>query len=309
MIDFNDIKFDNEEHSYVYKQQKFISVTTLISRVKQPFDKEKVANNIALRDSKTKAEVLEEWERSGEEAREKGTLVHRYIEDTINLKPDNILNHVNLRVPEMEAFDKAYVRMSSVLNAKFMLQEVTVGDLVLGLAGRVDCLLEVTKDEPTFHIFDWKTGKKFDIQNNYAKMLPPFDDLDDCAFNHYSIQTSIYRLILERNPQQIGEITTVGKKFGDSYLLHLKTDGTYQLHRAKDFRSRISEWLNTGLPEHLAYDNKDEEYASRLSDHLEAWNTRKISPETKARLSKAIKNILYDISKRGKVASNETKIN
>lgn len=300
MINFNDIKFDHKEHSYTYKGRKLVSVTTLISRVKQPFDKLKVATNVALRDSKTVEDVLDEWEKSGEEARDKGTLVHRYIEDTINKRTDNILDNVNLQVPEMEAFDKAFVRISNVLKAKFLLQEVVIGDPEIGVCGMLDCLLEndlVGKsNDKLLHVFDWKTGKKFDTHNSYAKMLPPFDDLDDCAYNHYSIQTSIYRLILERNPQPIRGTSTVGRAFGDSYLLHLKTDGTYQLHRSKDFRSRIEEWLSTGLPENLAYDNRDEEYANQICANLESWGTRRISPPTKIRLGKAIKNILNDLS-------------
>ncbi len=302
MTNFNDIKFDYEEHSYLYKGTKLVSVTTLISRVKPPFEKMKVASSVALRDGKSVQEVLDEWEKSGEEAREKGTIVHSYVEDTINKRPDLILKHVNVRVAEMDAFDKAYTKLSSSLDTNFLMQEITVGDEVYGLAGRVDCLLSVSKSmqantKNTIHIFDWKTGKKFETQNHYAKMLPPFDDLDDCAFNHYSIQTSLYRLMLERNRQVICGIDTREVNFGDSYLLHLKTDGTYQLHRARDYRSRIDEWLRNGLPPEVNYDNKDEEYANRIASYLESWGNRRISLQAKSKITKAIKNILTDIQR------------
>ena len=297
MTNFNDIKFDHGEHSYLYKGTKLVSVTTLISRIKPAFEKLKVASNVAARDNKSVQEVLDEWEKSGEEARDKGTIVHSYIEDTINRIPDLILNHVNRRIPEMDAFDKAYTRLSSNLDTKFLMQEITVGDKDYGLAGRVDCLLTVSTSsaKEMIHIFDWKTGKKFETQNAYGKMLPPFDDLDDCAYNHYSIQTSLYRLMLERNRQVVGGIDTSKRLFGDSYLLHLKNDGSYQLHRAKDFRDRIADWLKDGLPSEVNYDNKDEEFANKLCSYLESWDKRRISVSTKTKITKAIKHILMDI--------------
>lgn len=285
---FIDIKFDYEEHSYLYKNQKLISVTTIISRIKQPFDKHKVATSVAIRDNKNIQEVLDEWEKTGEEARDKGTIVHKYIEDLLEGIKDSILLDTNIRLPEMDAFDQAYVRIANRLNAKLLLQEVTVGDARFGIAGRVDCLLSIPSEKgETLHIFDWKTGKKFETSNQYAKMKPPFDDLDDCALNHYSIQTSMYRLMLEENRQNAYGLDTSKCEFGDSYLLHLRPDGSFHLHRAKDFRERLKKWLENGIPPEHDYDIKDEEYVTKICEYLENWGNRKISPMLNLRLADA----------------------
>lgn len=293
---FSDIKFDYAEHSYLFKGRKLVSVTTVISRVKQPFDKNRVAASVAVRDNKNVQDVLEEWEKSGEEARDKGTVVHKYIEDVLDGVKDSVLNNVNMRIPEMDAFDNAYIKIVNTLKAKLLLQEITIGDSLFGVAGRVDCLLSIPNEKrETLHIFDWKTGKKFDTSNQYAKMLAPFDDLDDCAFNHYSLQTSLYRLILERNRQNVYGLDTAKKEFGDSYLLHLRPDGSYHLHRAKDYRARITDWLSNGIPEDINYDTKDEEYAGRICSMLEDWGHKNISSKLKIRLGKAVKGLAANI--------------
>jgi len=256
--DFSQITFDNKTHTYKYGNQVLLSVTSVIDRLKPPFDRDGISLRLAEKEGRDQADILKEWERSGEESRDKGTRVHAYIEDVLDNKVDPTMRAVNDRVLEMDAFDEAWRRMTKNLNAKVIEKEKIVGDIDFGVAGRCDAILEFG-GLPC--IFDWKTGKKFDESNPYERLLPPFDSDDNCHLNAYSIQVSMYRLIIERN-------TDV--KMGDPYLLHLRSNGTFHLYRAKDYREKLAAWLANGLPDELVSDPKDEEKAKLLLKRMDA---------------------------------------
>jgi len=237
---FKHIIVDTENHGYKIDDKNLISATTLVSRLKPDFDKEGVSKRVAERDGLTQEEVLQQWEKKGEQGRDRGTRLHTYIEDLMVDKIDPITRAVNNRIEAMNAFDKVWEKLASKLKAKLEYQECVVGDAQYGVAGRVDAIFRCTiKGTESKHIFDWKTGK-FRIDNHYEKLLPPFNDLDNCELNYYSIQLSLYRLIIEKNTDF---------KLSDSYLVHLRDDGEFMIHRAKDFRKRLHQWLENGLPD------------------------------------------------------------
>ena len=73
-----------------------------------------------------------------------------------------------------------------------------------GICGQAD-LVEVVNG--VVNISDYKTSKKIDRESykNWEgiskKMLRPIHHLDDCNFNHYALQLSIYMyIILRHNP-------------------------------------------------------------------------------------------------------------
>jgi hypothetical protein len=75
----------------------------------------------------------------------------------------------------------------------------------VGICGQSD-LVEVVNGK--VNIIDYKTNKEIKMEGftNWEgvtdKMLPPVDSLDDCHFNHYALQLSIYMyIILKHNPK------------------------------------------------------------------------------------------------------------
>jgi len=109
--------------------------------------------------------------------------------------------------------------------------EWIVGDDELGIAGTVDT---VFCGDTGIHIWDWKTGKEFKINNPWGKnLLPPFNDLPECELSIYSLQVSIYKLIIERNTDLV---------LNTSYLVHL-SEGGYQIYPALDLTERVKQWL------------------------------------------------------------------
>jgi hypothetical protein len=300
--DFSKIVYDDRQHSYAINGKPLISATTLINYVVPEFDKETVSQRSAQKRGISQAEILREWEQSGEIARDKGTRLHQYVEDVMAGRFDPVLASVNWRFPEMDAFDEAWKAMRSNLKAKVARQEWTIGDEELGVAGRLDTTLALQPPslEPFFSVWDWKTGK-MDVENRFAFMLPPFQDYEDSKFNRYSVQLSLYRLILERNKPSM--------KLGDSYILHLRDDGSYHLHRAHDFREILTDWLKDGIPPEIACDptvDKKLSYAIRTLSGIDAEALSQASQRTVQKLKEAADDLHQKASIRLNSTSNST---
>lgn len=240
--DFGKIKFNESWHKYYYENRELVSVTTRLKDVQKPFDREGIAARSAAKNGKTVEEVLAEWDAKGEAARTLGTAVHAHIEKVLKgqLDPrqidfDGFLS-LNTKLPEIAAFDDAWRKLAPIIDISLDCVEWVIGDAELGIAGTLDTLL-LSKEDSKYHIFDWKTGS-FDLDNKWENLLPPFDHLSASKFHIYSLQVSLYRLILERNTDL---------PMGDGYLVHLANDGSYHIHRAVDLRLPLLNWLKKGV--------------------------------------------------------------
>lgn len=235
--DFSSIRFDAKEHRYFYGDQELTSVTKTIKRLQTPFDKHGVAARTAAKEGKSVQQVLAEWEAKGEKGRNLGTAVHDYIKRTLldiqspqaTLDPFLALNTL---APEIVAFDRFWAELQPKVVYDASDIEFIVGDYDLRVAGTVDSMLYNPETEK-YHIWDWKTGK-FELSNRWQNLLPPFDHLEDCQLNVYSLQVSLYRLIIESNTDL---------ELGDSYLVHLSPYG-YKVHRALDLRAKLLDWMD-----------------------------------------------------------------
>lgn len=297
---FSDVVVDSANHGYRIGDKNLVSVTTILKSITPEFDKDGISLKMAERSGVTQAEILRQWEEKGNKSRDKGTRLHQYIEDVMDGKIDPILQRVNERIPEMVAFEDAWTKLRAELDAKMVAQEFVVADEQFGVAGRVDNLMSIqSRKNRLVGVFDWKTGK-LDVDNRYERLLPPFQDYDHCKFNLYSIQLSLYRLILERNP---GQVEPDDAKLSNSYILHLRDDGTYQLHRAKDFRPQIDEWLKDGVPPSAQGDPATEKRAQEMVKILDTTVDRKfakrLSERTRRDLNRAARTVSTILSSVG----------
>jgi hypothetical protein len=264
---FSDIVFSNEQHSYSYNGKSLVSVTRFKSTVVPAFDEDAVSLNVALRDGISQDEVLKTWKETKDRSADKGTRLHQYVEDKLKGIHDNILSEVNDRIPEMIAFDAAWQKMQKLEPTVIHLEHI-IGDPEYEIAGTIDAVISIADKK---HIFDWKTGK-FTISNNYSRLLPPFEDLHNSKLAEYSIQTSLYRYIYEKYTKE---------QLGNSYLLHLRSDGSYHFHRAFDLRDRIDVWFDGKTARDICADPKYERQANVLIEAV----TRFAKPETLKYLS------------------------
>lgn len=238
-FNFDHIKFDPEAHRYTYRDRDLTSVTRIVKRLKPAFDREGVAQKKARETGKSVGDILTEWDAKGEAGRERGRRVHQYIERVLRGQTPNGFDPIqalNERLPEMDGFDILWSRMQGMLQPRVERIEWVIGDPGLGegVAGTLDTLLTSTLHHES-NIWDWKTGK-FYFDNPFDKLLPPFNDLSASEFNEYSLQTSLYRLIVER---------CTGRELGNSQIVHLSSSGAYQIHTALDLRARLLDWLQS----------------------------------------------------------------
>ena len=239
--DFSQIVFDQANHTYRLGDQALTSVTKTISQFKPPFDRAYWAERKATERGVPIQAILDEWDAKAKASQERGTQVHQYIAHVLaTFAAGNLIMPgpdagdpflgLNVRLPEMQAFDflwqqKTNIRVEGV--------EWIIGDADLGIAGTVDALL-LNTETLAYHLWDWKTGSKFSLNNRFQPLLHPFEDLEDCDLNNYSLQLSLYRLIVERN---------TSLSIGDAYLVYLPQDGYYQIYKALDLRDRLEQWL------------------------------------------------------------------
>lgn len=232
---FAAIEFDPQWHTYKLNGQRLQSVTKTIGQLKKPFDKEYWANKKAAERGVEPQVILAEWEAKGKASIERGNRVHEHIETVLLGQPvaDDPFLMMNDRLPELDAFDKFWEKARVTMAAAAV--EWVVGDAALGLAGTCDTMFMSYKTNQ-LHIFDWKTGSKFETVNKFGRLAAPFDDLEECQLTIYSLQVSLYRLMIERN---------TGLALGDSYIVYL-SGNQYTIHKALDLRERLEAWLTDG---------------------------------------------------------------
>jgi hypothetical protein len=82
------------------------------------------------------------------------------------------------------------------------------------------------------YVFDWKTNKAINSARDtiWRMMWGPFKDLADHEHNTYSLQISLYRMLLEE----------AGLPTGGGAIVHLPPGrAAAQVYKAIDYRSRL----------------------------------------------------------------------
>ena len=234
-------KFDEGSHKYTYCDettgkviQSFTSVTGFVDKFKEPFDSEYWAKKKAKQRGITKKAILLEWKEKGTTAAAFGTTIHQWIEDFYsNLKDTPKMPSDDMLIERIERFKELHNKRLHKLKPIF--QEKRVFSRKWGLAGTLDGLFEFN-DIP--RVGDWKTNKEFltddDFKGRFKKLLYPFEDLYDNSLNVYSIQVSLYRLIIEEE---------TGIDLGDGFIEWIGPN-TVKLYKVLDLRDRLIKFLN-----------------------------------------------------------------
>jgi hypothetical protein len=208
------VKFLPEDHKYVSidpaENIQWMSVTSVISKLKQPFEAEKIAEKSSKnKRSKwfgmTKNQILSVWKAESERAINVGNWYHNQREEDL-LGLDSIERH-GKTIPIMQPLaDNTGLKVAPDQRLKDgMYPEHFVYMKSLGICGQSD-LVEIV--DGVVHITDYKTNKEIrsesykDWEGLSQKMNHPVSHLDDCNLNHYNLQLSIYMyMILKHNPR------------------------------------------------------------------------------------------------------------
>ncbi len=208
------IVFNSKDHSYRSNDGSeidWISVTTLVSHFKKPFEAKKIAEKVS-KNKRSKwfgidpKKIQEIWEAEADRAVTLGTYYHNQREADLcalaSIERDGKTVPVIAPVPLLESGIK--MAPSQKLE-EGVYPEHMVYLKSAGICGQSD-LVEVVNGK--INIIDYKTNKEIKTESfvNWEgasdKMMFPIDNLDDCNFNHYAIQLSVYMyMILKHNPK------------------------------------------------------------------------------------------------------------
>lgn len=267
---FDDIVFDARSHTYKCGDKSLMPVTTVLKWLTPEFDSESALASVAFNTGKTRAQIQVEWDAKRDQGLEKGTRVHAYAEGIIADEDMTLFLALNERLHEMKQFDIAWSRLRDKLSTKLFKKEWTIGDMEYGIAGRCDAILQMSVDgNERLSLFDWKTGKY--TVRKYARgemMLPPFDDLPNCEEVKYSMQLSLYRLLIEKNT----DIRLHG-----GYILHLPAESEYVLYNTIDLRDRLDSWLREAIAKGTFGDPDLEKRANKVSASLEQFDHKALA--------------------------------
>lgn len=234
---FFDYKFYDLDHSYYYKGQKVEqSVTQLTGKFVEPFDKAKWLPLKAKERGITPEELECEWNKKAEISASTGTAFHKYMEEGLAGKQYTMRHDA-----QQEVLDR-YIQLTPLAdlfikdsrNRYVPVKSEFIVGLDTRIAGQIDQLF-YNKVTRKLDIFDWKTNKEINCWNKWHKrMLAPFNKLDDCELNSYSLQLSIYKYLLSLQGIEVDQMNIVW--FNEK-------NKNYQVFPCKDLSNQVPEIL------------------------------------------------------------------
>lgn len=228
------IVFNADDHSYRSLDDSnidWISVTTLVSHFKKPFDAKKIAEKVTKnKNSKwfgiDPVLIQQIWTNEGDRSTTLGTWYHNQRETDLCALAS--MEREGVTVP---VFKPSEVREGIKVAPNQKLEPGVYPEHMVylrsaGICGQSD-LVEVVNGK--VNIIDYKTNKEIKKESyvNWEgiseKMSPPVDSLDDCNFYHYALQLSIYMyIILKHNPK-----LKPGKIFIHHILFEIETENEW----------------------------------------------------------------------------------
>ena len=209
------ISFDEKTHTYYIdgSSEGIISVTTLIHQHFPKFDADNILKKMKNKNEKypnmTDSQIKKLWTNNSINSSKDGTKMHKIIE--------NYYNSIENKKSEEEESKEYKYFLNFNSSIKNRLQpfrtEWSIFDGQLELAGQVDMIYK--KSDNTYALYDWKRSKEIKKENPFEKGLGKLSNLDNCNYNHYSLQLNIYKRLVE---------TRYNMKISEMFLVILHPD-------------------------------------------------------------------------------------
>lgn len=237
------VAFNDNDHVYwdTNTNDRFISVTTLIEKFAQPFDKDfwsgykaleklmspdawKIERKSLLNTHKIPKEllstyditeldfnkaqqgILDEWDKTNRESCERGTKIHSDLEQSMYKMGANVsLKKFGVGGKFICDKGRTALDLENGVYPEYLISR-TSPDNMLRIAGQIDLLV---KQGNEITVMDWKTNREikqhsgFDTKTRSSvKMKYPLNTLEDCNYWHYALQLSTYAWMLQKiNPE------------------------------------------------------------------------------------------------------------
>lgn len=238
---FNKVTYYDVPHKYYLGDKELISATTIIHKYQEPFDEEYWSGIKAFEYGLSKQDVKNCWKFINLKGTMKGSIIHDYTENLFLNKVfyypkdivikefgfDPIWNEYLLTKKLVDNFKKDTLNKLIPIKTEFILY-----DEESMIAGMTDMLFFNVKANE-YQIWDWKTNKKLEFTNNFNKLRYELSHIDDCEYEIYSLQLSLYKYIVEKN---------TGIKLGKSYITWFShNNDNYKVIEMKDRTNEIKQ--------------------------------------------------------------------
>ena len=270
------VAFSEDSHTYwnVNDNEKYISVTTLIHKFTQPFDKDfwsayKALEKLIPKDSwavekksllsskkfdkdildlynisesefnETQQGILDDWDNENRKSCERGTKIHEEIEHSFyNDTHDISLQKFGIGGKFECKKDYSELDLEYGVYPEYLIYRES-DDGILRIAGQVDLII---KSGNEITIVDHKTNKKIEQKSGFntstrsnVKMKYPLNNLMDCNFYHYTMQLSTYAWMLQKiNPNFV---------IKDLILNHYDHNGNNTLYHCEYLKNEVEKML------------------------------------------------------------------
>lgn len=260
--EFEDLEFYEDGHIYLLHGKQLCSVSGIGHRfIAEPFEEQIQAERYAQKHGETAEYWLHAWHCNSFKATTLGTKTHEFGESLGYLRaghPEFIRDSVRTQYNEeldylapIHPKEEAVVKFMDALPPSFhlVLNETKVysgknpiaeKNLTEQICGTFDMLYyyDGNGDESKagFVVLDYKTNKELfsEYNNKYGKvLLPPFSDMIEQDLSLYTIQLSLYALMLE----------DIGLRVLDRKIIWLKNDGEFEKFSVPDVSDRLREVL------------------------------------------------------------------
>jgi len=182
--------FDESRHVYIDEKTKlaYFNVTKWLSRFKPEFNFESMSQIYAEKYNLDVEEVRNLWNKKRDDSIVFGKKFHKVFEEYLSKKEiidENVL-------PIIKQFDSLML-----VNKKYKnFFEKRLYNPKLNIAGTADI---VSVNDSTFDIYDFKTNKKLNFENNFNDkwLKSPLDHLPNSEYFNYALQLSLYAYLAE----------------------------------------------------------------------------------------------------------------
>lgn len=182
-------------HKYHDKDgREYLSVSKFLGLFKPTFDRENISRAVAKKRGVSQSVILDEWDAKKDNSINHGNRIHnaieRYEKSTVILPEDEDLRPMVLSVAKEYSVNYRNYQEQVLYSTDFM------------LAGTSDKVSQITSSaKSVIEVSDYKTNFEKGIQykNDYGQyMTGPLSHLQDCNYNHYSLQLSTYAWMLQQ---------------------------------------------------------------------------------------------------------------
>ncbi len=244
---FKNIEFIPESHTYLINNKIAQSVTTTLKQYVKPFERDYWANKKADETGVSVDDILLKWEYNAKFSQIKGTLVHQFLECSLTNQdfeyPEElIVNEFGfdpIQTPFNSIVELAKQFLSDIDNKMYpVASELIIGHSEYLVGGTIDQLF-YNKKSGNLEIWDWKTNKEIKTTSRYSH-LSPLEHIPDTELDHYSLQLSLYKYIVE---------SSTGLQLGNSYIVWLNENSNkYQIYKTHDYNSEAEIILKAAIP-------------------------------------------------------------